>query len=69
MEEKEEKIRPDYYKGNGKIEVWDFIASQNLNFFEGNIIKYVCRHRNKNGVEDLKKARTYLDKLINNEYI
>lgn len=69
MEEKQEKTRPDYYKGNGKIEVWDFIASQNLNFFEGNIIKYVCRYKNKNGLEDLKKARTYLDKLIENEYI
>lgn len=60
----ENKIRPDYYKGDGKIEVWDFIASQKLNFFEGNIIKYVCRHKGKNGLEDLKKAKEYLNKLI-----
>lgn len=30
----------------------------------GNIIKYICRWPNKNGVEDLEKARWYLDKLI-----
>lgn len=59
----EGEIRPDYYKGN-KVEVWDFIHSQSLGFFEGNIVKYVSRWKCKNGVEDLKKALTYLNKLI-----
>lgn len=57
-------LRPNYYKGDGKIEVWDFVISQNLGFLDGNIIKYVCRYKEKNGLEDLKKARQYLDKLI-----
>lgn len=57
-------LRPNYYKGDGKIEVWDFIVSQNLGFLDGNIVKYVCRYRGKNGLQDLKKARQYLDKLI-----
>jgi hypothetical protein len=35
-----------------------------MNFLEGNIIKYLWRYKEKNGVEDLKKARVYLDKLI-----
>lgn len=37
-------------------------------FYEGNIFKYVYRHRNKNGLEDLKKARNYLNLLIKLEY-
>lgn len=57
-------LRPNYYKGDGKIEVWDFVISQNLGFLDGNIVKYVCRYKGKNGLEDLKKARQYLDKLI-----
>lgn len=35
--------------------------------YESNIIKYILRHREKNGLEDLKKARTYLDRLIAQE--
>ncbi len=58
-----DKTNPDYYK-KGKIEVWDFVADQNLDFFAGNVIKYVCRYKGKNGLEDLKKARVYIDKLI-----
>jgi len=56
-------IKPPYYK-RGKTEVWDFIMEQNLGFLEGNIIKYVCRYKGKNGLEDLIKAKTYLEKLI-----
>lgn len=48
--------------------VGDFIQDMKLDFFEGNIIKYVCRHRKKNGRIDLLKARTYLDKLISFNY-
>lgn len=58
-----EQIKPEYYN-KGKIEVWDFINDQNLNYFAGNIIKYVCRYKDKNGIEDLNKAKTYLEKLI-----
>ena len=41
-----------------------YIAANNLTFREGNIVKYVTRHRKKNGLEDLLKARDYLDRLI-----
>ena len=53
----------DHYKTKA-IEPWDFIAANNLGFFEGNIVKYLSRWRDKNGIEDLLKARHYLDKLI-----
>ena len=49
------------------IEMWDYAYSQNLNFFEGNIIKYVTRWQHKNGIEDLYKAKQYLDRLIEHE--
>ena len=54
---------PTYYVG-AKIQVSDFIAEFKLDYFAGNIVKYVVRHKFKNGLEDLKKARWYLDKLI-----
>ena len=56
-------INPKHYK-LGNIEVIDFIVDQKFSYFEGNIIKYVSRYKNKNGIEDLRKARWYLDKLI-----
>ena len=40
------------------------ITTEVLDFFEGNIVKYVTRWKDKNGIEDLKKAKQYLDKLI-----
>ena len=58
--------KPPHYN-QGKIEVSDFIIDQKLDFLAGNIIKYVSRYRFKNGVEDLKKAQWYLNKLIENE--
>ena len=60
------KTNPQHYR-QGSIEPWDFIVSQNLNFLEGNIIKYVTRAGKKNGesrLDDLTKAATYLRKLI-----
>ena len=56
-------INPDYYK-KGKIEVTDFIIDQQLSFIEGNIIKYVTRYKDKSGIQDLRKCRWYIDKLI-----
>ena len=54
---------PDHYN-KGKIEVWDFIADQDLDFFEGNIVKYICRWKTKNGMKDLLKVKEYIDKYI-----
>lgn len=53
---------PNYYQG--AVECWDYIYGHNLDFFEGNVVKYVTRWRGKGGVADLVKAREYLDKLI-----
>ena len=53
---------PQHY--NQGIECWDYTTSHDMNFLQGNIIKYVTRYRHKNGIEDLKKALQYLNKLI-----
>ncbi|MCC8175137.1 MAG: DUF3310 domain-containing protein [Bacteroidales bacterium] len=50
------------------IQPIDFILGNNLGFCEGNVIKYVCRHRRKNGRQDLEKAIHYLQMLIAHEY-
>lgn len=46
------------------IQPWDYIVSNNLGYLEGNIVKYVTRWQTKNGVQDLLKAKHYLDKLL-----
>ena len=43
---------------------WDFVASNKLDYFQGQVTKYVCRWKSKNGLEDLLKARHFLDKYI-----
>lgn len=50
-----------------KIQPMEFIGINKIGFIEGNIIKYVARYSMKNGIEDLRKARHYLDKLIERE--
>ena len=57
---------PAHYQ-RGTIQVWDFIADQNLDFILGNVVKYVCRAGHKNQedeLDDLMKAKAYIDKLI-----
>lgn len=58
-------VSPAHYKQG--IEVYDFIESHNMNFAQGNVVKYVSRYQLKNGVEDLWKAQWYLNKLIEME--
>lgn len=50
-----------------KVQPIDFITANGIGYIEGNIIKYVCRYKSKNGVEDLKKAQHYLQMLIEQE--
>ena len=59
----EEQIGGNHYKSK-PIQPWDYIISNNLGYLEGNIIKYVSRWGAKNGLQDLHKARHYLQKLI-----
>jgi hypothetical protein len=57
---------PDHYRGQG-MQPFDVINAFGLDFYEGNVLKYLLRWRRKNGVEDLCKARTYLQVLIDQQ--
>lgn len=63
---KAEQVGGDHYKSMA-IQPIDFIESNGLSYSVGNVIKYVCRYKSKNGVADLRKARHYLDMLIERE--
>jgi len=65
---KRTQIGGDHYK-DMKIQPLEFIHANNIPFIEGAVIKYVCRHRDKNGVEDIQKAIHFLEMLINLEYV
>lgn len=65
----EEQLHPDHYKA-GKLDVIDFCSHHEINFNRGNAIKYLTRAGKKKSdnhlkeIEDLKKARVYLDREI-----
>jgi len=60
----EDPTDPEYY--HLPIEPREYIVANNLGWCEGNIVKYVSRWRQKGGIDDLKKARNYIDFLVNN---
>lgn len=66
MSAKDYQVGGDHYKSNG-IQPIDYIMKNGLGFCEGNIVKYVTRWRSKGGVDDLRKARQYIDFLIEAE--
>ena len=63
MSNKDIQIGGNHYK-DMKIQPIDYIVENEIPYREANIIKYVSRHKAKNGIEDLRKARHYLDMLI-----
>jgi hypothetical protein len=63
MSANDEQVGGTHYKDKS-IQPWDYIAANNIGYFEGNIIKYVSRWQSKGGVDDLNKAAHYLKKLI-----
>lgn len=58
---------PPHYKSESGLEVIDVIEGFSLGFHEGNVVKYLLRWRQKGGVQDLRKARWYLDRFIERE--
>jgi hypothetical protein len=58
------QIGGNHYRKSVGEQHWDRVARLGLNYFQAMITRYVERYRDKNGVEDLRKARHFLDKLI-----
>jgi hypothetical protein len=63
----QQQIGGEHYK-NCPIQPVEYCQHNGLNYCESNVVKYVTRHRDKGGVEDLKKAKHYIDLLIAMEY-
>jgi hypothetical protein len=57
------QVGGDHYKKH-KIQPIEYIHANNLPFIEGNIVKYITRWREKNGIKDLEKVKHYVDLLI-----
>lgn len=62
-----DNIKPDHY-GDSEIDVIDFCQANNLDFMQGNVIKYITRYRKKNGLEDIRKAVEYINRILADEY-
>lgn len=58
---------PKHYAGY-EIEPITFIMRNKMPYADGNVVKYVCRHRMKNGLEDIQKAIKYLKFIAKQEY-
>jgi hypothetical protein len=63
MKSFKKQVGGSHYK-NYKIQPVEFIIKNNIGFVEGNIIKYVLRFKEKGGVQDLEKAKHYIELLI-----
>ena len=61
------QISGDHYR-NLPIQPIEYIHANGLNFLEGNVVKYITRHRTKNGAEDVRKALHYCQLLLKLEY-
>lgn len=62
------QVGGDHYKrAPQNMQPWDIIDAWGLDFYAGNVLKYILRAKHKGGVEDLQKARHYLDKMIDDE--
>ena len=63
MNPKDTQVGGDHYK-KMNIQPIDFILANDLGFCEGNIIKYICRYKEKGGLKDIEKIKHYCDILI-----
>ena len=63
----ETQVGGNHYK-DCAIQPIDYILENGLGYLEGNVIKYVTRHDKKNGLQDLEKAKHYIDLIIEKKY-
>jgi hypothetical protein len=59
----EKQVGGNHYKGR-KIQPVEYIHANELDFFQGNVVKYITRWREKGGIADLEKAKHYLEMYI-----
>lgn len=62
-----QQIGGDHYR-QGSIQPIEYIHANDMDFFSGNVVKYITRWKYKSGLEDLKKAKHYIELLMEQEY-
>lgn len=68
VKQSERQVGGSHYKGMGGLQPLDVIDAWGLDFYEGSALKYLARHKKKNGAEDLDKAIHYLQLLKERKY-
>ena len=63
----DKQVGGDHYK-DCVIQPVDYILKNNLDFLEGNVVKYITRHKTKNGIEDIRKVIHYAELILELEY-
>lgn len=64
MSANEKQVAGDHYKKYGDLQPWDVVIKWNLGYLEGTALKYIARWRDKGGIDDIKKAIHFLEKLV-----
>ncbi len=67
MSANDKQVGGEHYKSKNGLQHWDLVEMFNLGYLIGCATKYLFRWRNKNGVEDLRKAVHYIEKQIETE--
>jgi len=57
-----------HYNDSERLQPWEIINKNGYDYYEGNVLKYLDRHKRKNGAEDIKKAIHYLEAILEFEY-
>lgn len=58
---------PEHYRGSGGLQPFDVIDAYGLDFYSGNLLKYLLRYKSTGNATDLDKARHYLDEFVKRE--
>ena len=58
------QVSGDHYKKYGNLQPWDVVITWDMGYLDGTALKYLARWRDKGGIDDLKKAIHFIEKLI-----
>lgn len=63
-ESNKRQVAGSHYYNEGRMQHWDMVVEFDLDYFQGQITRYLFRWKDKNGIEDLEKCRHYIEKYI-----
>ena len=63
----DKQVGGSHYK-DCAIQPVDYIVENKLDFLEGNVVKYITRHKTKNGIEDIRKVIHYAELILEKKY-